>query len=405
MTASDPLRAIARAFLWPFSRFFDPRFRGLAVQADAQHSDVVKRLDAVVEAAQYAAEHAGVEVRGAVQAELTATRDSLTALASAGMEATREANELMGRSLGDLLGEAGGMSATISELGATISELGGNVDGISNTVVGLRGDVAALSDTVVELRNHLGVVGDVRGRGDADVSDLDDGTAELLNFAASHRGFAAQRGLWFNLPVSLRYEEGDVRIADTNERIVEQPYVCRAISRKDPGASVLDVGAAESTVSFSLASLGYDVTALDLRPYILEHPGLRSVTADILDWETDDRFDVVLCLSTLEHIGLAVYAAEAKHPEESADALALARMHALTRPGGLLILTVPYGRASADETQRGYERADLERLLEDWEIEDLTIARRQDALTWCVDEGRGDDDARRVALVTALRPA
>ena len=223
-----------------------------------------------------------------------------------------------------------------------------------------------------------------------------------------YRGFAAPEGLWFNPPISVAYEEGRVRPANTNERIVELPYVFRALSRAEPGTSVLDIGAAESTVAFSLASLGYDVTAVDLHPYPLVHPRLKSVEGDILDWDPGTTFDVVLCISTLEHIGLGAYGEDASGADNPSDGRALERIRALTRPGGVLVLTVPFGDASADMNQRSYGREDLERLLDTWKVEDVTVVRRENDLTWAVGEDRGgseSDDLRRVALVTALRPA
>lgn len=352
--------SIARAFTWPIRRLLDPRFRGIAEQADSQHLDLVQRFEVLHGQIAETMEHELAQMRN----ELTALRESLVDVARADTEATREANELLGRSLGDLLAEA-----------------------------------TATTIALEEISNAMGL----RNLRDGSVEDLDARTAAFLNFASSHRGFAAQQGLWFNPPISLVYEVGGVRASDTNERIVELPYVFRGLAGTQPGAAILDVGAAESTLAFSLASIGFEVTALDLNPYPLSHPRLESVQGDILDWESDKTFDAVVCLSTLEHVGLAVYGAEAGAGVSSADARALERMRALTKPNGVLVLTVPFGASSGDATQRSYERDDLERLLDGWELDDLTIVRRQDELTWVPDEGARDADERRVALVTARR--
>jgi 2-polyprenyl-3-methyl-5-hydroxy-6-metoxy-1,4-benzoquinol methylase len=235
------------------------------------------------------------------------------------------------------------------------------------------------------------------------VDDIDEEVARLLNYAGSHVGFAAQRGLWFNPPLSLRYSEGDVVLEETNERIVEVAYVFRALAPIEAGASILDVGAAESTLAFSLASLGYRVTALDVRPYPLAHPSLQTVVASIHDWDHNESFDAVVCLSTIEHIGLSAYDDPAAG--EGGDLLAMRRMRELTKPGGLLVLTAPVGRASVNEFQRTYDEAGLEALLEGWDVEDLTVARRQDRKTWVV-ASKGVESTTEeagVALVTARR--
>ena len=89
--------SIARVFTWPIRRLLDPRFGGLAQQADAQHQDLVHRFEAL---------HEYVANKQTLEHGLTRMGDVLTGLARAENEATREAQELMARSLGDLLAEA-----------------------------------------------------------------------------------------------------------------------------------------------------------------------------------------------------------------------------------------------------------------------------------------------------------
>jgi 2-polyprenyl-3-methyl-5-hydroxy-6-metoxy-1,4-benzoquinol methylase len=235
------------------------------------------------------------------------------------------------------------------------------------------------------------------------VQEIDESVAHLLNYASSHRGFAAQRDLWLNHPISLAYEAGGVRLGNVNERIVEIPHAYRALARLEPGAKVADVGAAESLVAFSLALLGYDVTAVDLRPYPFEHPRLRSVTTPIEEWEDDSTFDAIICLSTIEHVGLGAYGEEPK--EDRADLAAMRRMHELTAPGGLLVLTTRFGNAREAELERIYDQAGLQELLEGWTVEELTIVRREDDKTWMLVDGKAtvQDGAEHVALVTAVR--
>jgi len=236
------------------------------------------------------------------------------------------------------------------------------------------------------------------------VGDIDQSVAHLLNYASSHRGFAAQRDLWLNPPLSLAYEPGGVRLTNVNERIVEIPHVYRALARVEPGGKVADVGAAESLVALSLAMLGYEVTAVDLRPYPFEHPKLRSVTGPVEDWdEKPETFDAIVCLSTIEHIGLGAYGEEAK--DGRTDIEAMKHMRKLVKPGGLLVLTTRFGTAGEDEFQRTYDRPGLEKLLEGWQVDDLTILRRDGDTSWSLADGSADADVgvEKVALVTATR--
>ncbi|MDQ4145080.1 MAG: methyltransferase domain-containing protein [Actinomycetota bacterium] len=235
------------------------------------------------------------------------------------------------------------------------------------------------------------------------VEDIDDSLARILNYAASHTGFAAQAHLWFNPPVLVMYAPRHVFLAHVNERICEVPYAFRALAGVGPGARVLDVGATESTLCLSLASLGYQVTAVDPRPNPLTHPLLHVVVGQIDELE-EAPFDAVMCVSTIEHIGLAAY--EQPGEDGRADLAAMRRIRELTKPGGLLVLTVPYGPAKVDEQSRRYDAAGLEELLGGWLVEDRTFVAHRDPVTWVAadhppDGGEGEEEA--VALVTARR--
>ena len=343
------VRKVGRIVLWPVRRVLDPRIQGLATQVQVTHEDLVRRFEEGFEGERLQHE----ATRGEVQPLYGLIREEI--------DAAREATGIMGSSLSDLL-------------------------------------------TGVERARHeaeraSGAYFDRLANGDAD--DMDPHVANLLNYAASHQGFAGQSGLWFNPPISLLYAPGEVVAAHANERIAEVPYTLRALADLERGASVLDVGAAESTLAFSLAVLGYDVTALDLQPYPLGHPRLRSIQGRIEEWNEKRRYNAVICLSTIEHIGLAVYGDEER---ADADLAAMRRMHELTESGGLLVLTTPVGKAGTSETERTYERKGLNRLLGGWRVEDLTVVRRRDELTWEVtDQIEEQEDIEQVALITARR--
>jgi Methyltransferase domain len=169
---------------------------------------------------------------------------------------------------------------------------------------------------------------------------------------------------------------------------------------------VLDVGATESSVALSLATLGYDVTAVDPRPNPLAHERLEAVVARIEEWEHDGAFDAVLCLSTIEHIGTAAY--DQQESDEPLDLRAMARIRELTAPNGLLVLTTAVGRPSLSERGRVYDREGLDGLLTGWEVGDLTLVQRRDATTWStVDQPieELDPQAETVGMITATKTA
>jgi SAM-dependent methyltransferase len=238
------------------------------------------------------------------------------------------------------------------------------------------------------------------------LEEIDDNTAQVLNYASSHEGFAAQANLWFNPALLVAYRPQGVELRWVNERIAEVPYAFRALSGVPPGAKVLDVGATESSVSLSLATLGYEVTAVDPRPNPLSHERLRVIAARIEEWKHDVEFDAVLCLSTIEHIGVAAY--EQPASDDRRDLEAMKRIRELTRPDGLLVLTTAVGPAAVSERGRVYDREGLDELLAGWEVSDLTLVQRHDATTWgTIDKAIEDlePEAETVAMITATKTA
>jgi hypothetical protein len=193
------------------------------------------------------------------------------------------------------------------------------------------------------------------------------GTADFLNWSNGHNGPAAQAGVWFNPPVTVFHHDGTVRANDVNERIVEIPYVLGAVAGLPAGSTILDFGATESTVSLSLASLGHDVIAADLRPYPLQHPRVHPLVGPIESWSGPEQpLDAVVCLSALEHVGLGAY--DEAPTDGELDRTIAELFKRWLRPGGTLVLTAPYGRWEVGDTQRVYDAEHLDALLAGWNI-------------------------------------
>jgi SAM-dependent methyltransferase len=131
------------------------------------------------------------------------------------------------------------------------------------------------------------------------------------------------------------------------------------------------------------------------------HPNLIAVPARLEELGDDaGPFDVAVALSAIEHFGLEHYGTP--RGDDRADLQALAVLRRLLRPGGTLVLTVPIGAPSVDAFQRIYDLTGVRELLAGWEVQDLSVVRRLNRLTWAPAPADDADDERRgVALVRA----
>lgn len=129
----------------------------------------------------------------------------------------------------------------------------------------------------------------------------------------------------------LRYEWSRRDQRHVNERPLEYSFALGCLSELCP-SSVLDVGTGTTAWPQLLANCGYNVTAVDEedsywghRPRNRHHYVVRD---DVTNPRLEDDFDVITCLSVLEHI-----------PDHQA---AIRGMRSLLNLGGHAILSFPY---------------------------------------------------------------
>jgi SAM-dependent methyltransferase len=156
-------------------------------------------------------------------------------------------------------------------------------------------------------------------------------------------------------------KNGNSAVVGCSERIVEVPFVHRNLPYPFRGR-LLDVGYRESEIIFQTASLGFDAWGIDIRPPAAEFPGAHFVQGDVIKNPFEPKsFDVVIGLSTFEHIGLTAYGNTAKDPD--GDLHAVQAVHRILKPSGRFLLTVPFGKHGATDWYRVYDHAALTALL------------------------------------------
>jgi SAM-dependent methyltransferase len=259
---------------------------------------------------------------------------------------------------------------------------------------------AQVNDNLGRLDKRLREVGKRLDRAEQRLDDKDYYTA-YVNRELTDRGKISQAGLWFNPPMWVQVQEGEARLVAVTERIVEHIFVHTRLPK--PPARVLDLGCAESTNSLEMASLGFDVVGVDLRPLPLRHPNFRMLLADIGNLPLPDAsFDVVVSLSTIEHVGLDWYTPS---PDGTSDHRVVAEVERLLKPGGRFLLTVPFGQHVVTPVHRVYNRAMLDALLAPLKrVETAFAVRDGDSWCWTNDAERAGraDSAKRVSAVALV---
>ncbi len=227
--------------------------------------------------------------------------------------------------------------------------------------------------------------------------------AEFANWTASPHGYAAEAGLWINHPVQLAHRPGGVDVLSINERIIEVPFAFASLADLPASARILDVGGSESTLALSLATMGHRVTVVDPRGYGFPHPNLEIVEGVLEELPVDDEgFDAVLAISAIEHFGTGAYAQAVA--DDRADLRAARDLRDRLRPGGTMVLTVPFGTPGVDDFQRVYDTAGVQELLEGMEVRTLSAAWRVDLVTWVAGDPQEPLGDVGVALAAARRP-
>lgn len=157
-----------------------------------------------------------------------------------------------------------------------------------------------------------------------------------------------------------------------DERVVEYPWL---LSRLRGGRGrLLDAGSIlnhRSIISHP-ALAGYDISIFTLAPEgaAFWRRGVSYLYGDMRELPfRDDYFDQVVCVSSLEHVGMdntLIYTKDRRYQESRKTdyLLAAAELRRVLKPGGRCLLTVPFGRYQDDGFQQQFDDAMLERLRE-----------------------------------------
>lgn len=149
----------------------------------------------------------------------------------------------------------------------------------------------------------------------------------------------------------------------TSERLVEYDFAARNLLPRNKKSKILDIGSSGSGLTIAIRQFGgsrWQVSGIDL-------------ASDGCDIRTDARstcirsgtIDQVICISTIEHIGLSCGISDSV-----GDIKAMREISRMLNEGGSAIVTVPYGTKSAvvNQMHRVYDRTALSKLLRSFSV-------------------------------------
>jgi len=159
-----------------------------------------------------------------------------------------------------------------------------------------------------------------------------------------------------------------------SEQVIENALVLRNL--RDNDETILDFGGFESALPLQLSAVGYRVTVWDQRPYPFSHPNLSVLCQDLFaaSLEIDKTFDVIIAISTIEHLGLGAYGDKVV---DDGDRQGVEILWNLLGGRGRMMVSVPAGKPSI---QRGYRVYDESKL--------VRIFPHATSISWFMKEGR-----------------
>lgn len=159
-----------------------------------------------------------------------------------------------------------------------------------------------------------------------------------------------------------------------DERCIEYPWALSQLS--DCGPRLLDAGSALNHEYLLEHDLLEDrstlIYTLAPEPYSLSRHNVSYVYGDLRETLLrDNYFDVVACISTLEHVGMdntMLYSSQELYQECDSDAhlAVLKEIRRVLKPGGILLITVPFGKAENHGWMQQFDLARVHRLIDEF---------------------------------------
>lgn len=149
------------------------------------------------------------------------------------------------------------------------------------------------------------------------------------------------------------------------DRVLEYPWLVKNFDLKS--GRVLDVGTTNPKLLSAL--LPKNIKLWGINSSAISSLSVKMVQGDIRKTKFPDNFfDAVICISTLEHIGVA--GRYGSDHDSQGDTRAMKEISRILKKGGMLFLTVPYGVKDVLPVNKLYNRQRMKKLLTGYEAID-----------------------------------
>jgi SAM-dependent methyltransferase len=172
----------------------------------------------------------------------------------------------------------------------------------------------------------------------------------------------------------------------TSERIVEYPFLARNLVSTRVEARILDVGSGKSELTETISKFGkkkWQVIGIDIATVSEKFDFLSFIRMDarLLGFR-DEIFDQIICLSTIEHIGIPFHNYNIKESDELGDIRAISEIRRVLKKGGTVIATLPYNNEIKKQEFRVYKKSSLYNLIRGFSVIRKEFYRYDDDGKW-----------------------